>query len=117
MNSINNPNLDDSKGVCHYCEEVKNEDELDFLNNGHDLICSDCLESKYTKCRDCGKYFENDDIHYLMEDDAICDDCLAEIGFIACTVCGDIYIMKEDIIENPYICERCSKNEKETVTD
>lgn len=41
-------------------------------------VCADCLDSDFTKCDECGKYYSNDVVN-LVDDQMLCEYCQEEL--------------------------------------
>lgn len=58
------------------------------------MTCLDCAEklgllNGYVECEDCGQLHHPDDLIYLHDGTAICEDCINNGGYYCCDHCGE----------------------------
>lgn len=94
---------------CEDCNEYVFEDDViaihDWRDNVIKYVCSDCAYNNYECCRDCGNYYEREDMIWTHDGDYICERCY-EDNYVTCENCGEV-IRYEDAIEGDYGCYFC----------
>ena len=79
--------------VCFYCDNCgKLEEEEKMTATYKGLVCSECLESAFTCCSECGKWIHNDYIRTVRNrydcEVYVCGDCFLH-KYKYCSECGD----------------------------
>lgn len=95
--------------TCAYCGKkmhTGNETIL-YWNIGHGAYaCKDCMDERYVKCADCGRYIPPEDGTTVAYGGIICDDCLE--NYRQCGECGEWYIANDmQDTHDGYICQNC----------
>ncbi len=87
-----------------------------YINRGERfMLCTDCEIStghtnNYVRCACCGEYVNIEDVHYLHNDDPVCDRCIESEDIIYCDDCGEYFYREEVRWSEKYerfFCERC----------
>lgn len=74
---------------CEDCDEYVSETFLVYDPRGHErYVCQSCLDNNYTRCEECGDYYDNDAVTWV-DDDAYCEDCLSRVDAEQCDNCGE----------------------------
>ena len=83
--------------VCNGCEDhYQYSYELTRVNDNSLVLCSDCLDSHYTKCDCCETFVSNDIITTTGNSQSVCDDCL-EVSYSICDYYQEYY-PSEDMV-------------------
>ena len=100
---------------CDECDRVVRYDEVVTVDAGtrtEQTVCTDCAESRYYRCDDCGEYFSSLRIHQDDYNNCICDDCFDSRWYI-CEDCGRLIHTDNVEFRNCVAyCEDCAPDDE-----
>ena len=91
------------------------EEEITIVcdeNGDSHFVCQSCLDASYSRCDDCGRWFDFEHLTYICDDCHVCNDCL-ERNYSRCEECGEIFedYLISDVIDadgcHINVCEDC----------
>ncbi len=98
----------DEEKICSYCEQPIEGDNFKTLGD-ESIVCNECFEEYCKKCAVCEKYFTEDSMQTLDDDDEtlVCENCY-EDSTEECAMCGSRFL-EDDMTYwgDVRICPRC----------
>lgn len=90
--------------VCDKCGEYFYEGNAIYIQEAGEIVCEDCAERHFYKCKECGQYFAS--CYDTCNGDYICSSCAEE--YSVCENCGNLMHPDDVCIHHglPY-CSDC----------
>lgn len=103
---------------CEDCEEYVYSDTMYAVRDSDDVVkyvCTNCFESNYTLCDECGEYYEDLNEAYDSEGNRcnVCNYCL-DTYFVECSCCRK-YHHEDNVIDD--LCNNCYGVVREAVSN
>lgn len=94
---------------CQECSDLSNDKEPGVFTTEHGFkVCGRCFKEKYAECSICHQFVHSDYMHYMANEDLICNSCINTGVYARCNRC-DRFCHHDNMYtyETFHFCSKC----------